>query len=484
MATLGDTAARGAGVVLGTQLARVGLQFASMVVLARLLTPEDFGLVAMVTAVIGIAEMIKDFGLSTAAVQAQDLTDGERTNLFWANLGLGTAAGLAAAAAGPLIVAGYHEPRLGPIVWALSGVFVISGANTQYRSDLMRRMRYRQLATSDIVSQLVAILVAAALAVGGAGLWALVAQQITLAVVALVMNVISVRWLPSWPHRDVPLRRFFRFGGGVLGTHLLAYLMRSVAAMAIGARLGATSLGYYNRAYQLLMTPLQQIDAPMTAVVLPTLSRVADDEEAFPRYVARVQLLACYGTGVLLAVAAGLATPLTLVMFGERWLPVAPVFAVLAMGGVFRTLGTVSYWIFLAKGLTGPQLRQDMLARPVMIVIMLAGLPWGLIGVAYGHLVAFFLYWVVAYLNVGRRTGVAVRPLFVTASRAVLLVSAPAGVAAAAVTGRLELPALIELVLGGLAGLAVIAAVAALVRPVRRDLVGVLAVGRRALRRG
>src|ERR1700750_2003460 len=129
--SLGDAAARGTGITLAVQAGRTILQFGSIVALARLLTPADFGLVAMVTAVIGVADLVRDFGLSLAAVQAPKLSHGERTNLFWANVGLGLACTLVAMAMTPFIVAGYHEPRLAPIVLALAPVFLLSGITTQ-----------------------------------------------------------------------------------------------------------------------------------------------------------------------------------------------------------------------------------------------------------------------------------------------------------------------------------------------------------------
>lgn len=429
-AGLGDRAVRGTGVTLLTQAGRALLQFGSVVVLARLLTPEDFGLVAMVTAVIGIADLIRDFGLSSAAIQSAEVTDDERTNLFWANLALGTACALAAVAALPLIVAGYGEPRLGPIVLALSGVFVLSGANTQFRSDLTRRMRFGRLAASDLLAQLTGIAVAVTAALLGLGLWAIVLQQVTVAAVALVVNVVNARWWPGPPRRGVSLRRFFRFGSSLLATQSITYLTKNVDNIALGATWGATSLGLYSRAYQLLMTPLSQINAPMTGVALPVLSRVQHDEWTYARYLAKAQLVACYLTATVFAVAAGLADPLVLLLFGPEWAPVAPIFAVLAVGGVFRSLAQIAYWIYLSKGETGAQLRLILVTRPVMIGLILAGLPWGPLGVAWGHSVAYFLFWIASLLHVGRRVGVAVGPLLRTARRSVLVVSAPAGLLA------------------------------------------------------
>jgi PST family polysaccharide transporter len=481
---MGDRAARGTGVVLTTQLARTILQFGSVVILARLLTPEDFGLVAMVTAVIGIADLIRDFGLSSAAIQSAVLTDDERSNLFWANLGLGAGCALVIAAVQPLIVAAYGEPRLAPIVLAMAGIFVVTGANTQFQSDLRRKMRFGALATSDVVAQLAGIAVAVSVAAAGKGLWAIVFQQITVAVVALVINVANVRWNPGLPKRGVSLRRFFRFGGGLFATQGLTYLTKNVDNMAIGAVWGAGPLGLYSRAYQLLMMPLNQINAPMTGVALPVLSRVQDDEEVYARYVARAQLVACYLTATIFAVAAGLAVPIVAVLFGPKWDEVAPIFAILAIGGVFRSVQQIAYWIYLSRGLTGVQLKMVAWTRPIMIGIILAGLPWGPVGVAVGHSVAYFLFWVVSLWHVGRHGRVDSRMLFANARRAILLVSAPCGVVAFLAT-LLPVPAFAQLLIGCGAALLFLSLVAAAVPAVRADAAVVVDFGRRAVgRRG
>jgi PST family polysaccharide transporter len=481
-ASLGDRAARGTGITLATQLLRALLQFGSVVVLARLLTPEDFGLVAMVTAVIGIADLVRDFGLSSAAIQTTHLSAAEKTNLFWANLGMGTACALVIAAVQPLIVHAYGEPRIAPVIYALAGVFVLSGACTQFRADLARSMRFGRISAADVVSQVCGIAVAAGLASQGAGPWALVGQQLTVPAVMLVMLVIGTQWRPGWPQRGVSLRRFYRFGGALFGTQSVAYAVKNADNVAIGAIWGAGPLGLYSRAYQLLMMPLNQINAPMTNVALPVLARVQDDQPRFQNYLSRAQLVACYFTAGVFAVAAGLAQPLVLVLFGQQWTGVAPIFAVLAIGGIFRAVAQIAYWIFLARGRPGAQLKQDLVLRPLMIVMILAGLPWGPLGVAVGHSIAFFLYWIATLLYVGRVTGVDVRPLFRNSIRSIVLVCAPAGVAAR-VAAQLPAPPLVQLAAGLVAAAGWLALVVAVVPAVRRDLAEVYRFARRAIGR-
>ena len=479
---LGDAAARGASVTLATQAARVILQLASVVLLARLLSPRDFGLVAMVTAVIGIADLVRDFGLSSAAVQSKTLSDDERTNLFWVNLCLGLSCTVVVLIAQPLIVAGYGEPRIAPIILSLACVFTISGANTQFRSDLTRRMRFFAISMSDIAAQSAGIVVAVTLALLGHGLWALVFQQLTVAICALTINIVNVRWLPGLPKRHVSLRRFFRFGSGLFATQVITYLTKNVDNIAIGAMYGPISLGFYGRAYQLLMMPLNQINAPMTNVALPVLSRIQHDDEAYQRYLERAQLVGCYLTTTLFAVAAGLSVPVVAVLFGPKWSAVAPIFAILAIGGVFRSVAQIAYWIYLSRGKTGAQLKLILWTRPIMIGIILGGLPWGPVGVAVGHGIAYFLYWLVSLIAVGRAASVDSARLLRNARRSILYVSAPTGVAAYLAT-FIPVPSIVQILLGVIFAVGYLAVVAALVPIVRSDAAMVIGFARRGISR-
>ena len=426
-ASLGQAAARGAGITLGTQAVRFVLQFGSLSVLARLLSPTDFGLVAMVTAIVGVAEIIRDFGLSSAAIQAKSLNDAERSNLFWVNVGVGAACSVVAIAAIPLIIAFYGTPKVGPIVLSLAWLFIVSGINTQFRAELSRSLRFKALAVTDIVAQSAAIGVAIVAAAMGAGYWAIVAQQATLTVLTCLSNVAFCSWRPGLPRRSVSIARFFRFGGGVLGTQVIGYATNNLDNVAIGAVNGAGPLGLYSRAYQLLMVPLNQINAPMTRVVLPVLARVQDEAKRYERYVLRAQMVGCYVLATLFAIAAGASVPIVAILFGKQWSGVAPIFAALAIGGVFRGIAQVSYWVYLSRGETGAQLKMYLVTRPPMIAMILAGLPWGPLGVAIGHSIAFFLYWIVSLWHSCRSVEISSKPLFKQATRSVLLISGPAG---------------------------------------------------------
>ena len=310
-------------------------------------------------------------------------------------------------------------------------------------------------------------------------MWAIVGQQIMSALAALVINAVAGRWLPGLPKRRVSVRRFLRFGGNLFATQALTYFTKNVDNIALGISVGPTQLGYYSRAYQLLMAPLNQINAPMTGVALPVLSRIQDDDRRFEHYLNRAQLIAVYLTATVFTVSGGLADPLVLVLFGERWEPVAPIFAILAIGGIFRSIQQIAFWTYLARGRTGAQLRMILVTRPVMIVMILAGLPWGPIGVAVGHSAAYAMFWVVSTWHAGRSTGVDGWALMRNAVRPVLVVSLPAGVLAY-LTTLLQVAAPAQLALGVLASLVWLGLMVAVSATVRGDVRLLLSFVRRA----
>ncbi|MCW2812118.1 MAG: Polysaccharide transporter, family, partial [Friedmanniella sp.] len=266
----------------------------------------------------------------------------------------------------------------------------------------------------------------------------------------LMMCVLSVglsRWRPGRPRRRTSIRRFLRVGSHVFGTQVIGYATNNADNVALGAVWGAGPLGIYSRAYQLLMTPINQINDPITRVVLPVLSRVHEDRPTYQRYVEKAQLVGSYVLAPTFSVAAGLSTALVALLFGPAWSAVGPVFVVLAIGGVFRGVGLVTYWIFLSSDHSAAQLRMYLVARPVMIAVILLGLPWGPVGVAAGHTVAFALYWVVSLRRASRLAGLDAGRLFGQTVRALALVSLPCG-GLALLGGRLVDGPLLEVGLG------------------------------------
>ncbi|MCW4385452.1 lipopolysaccharide biosynthesis protein [Salinibacterium sp. SYSU T00001] len=481
--SLGTRAARGAGVTLGGQLLRILIQIASVAVLARLLAPSDYGLVAMVAAIIGVGTILRDFGLSSAAIQSRDLTARQRDILWWINTGIGLALAVAVYLAAPLVALLYGESELEPIARALAVTFLLNGMATQYRADLVRRMRFLPLAVVEVVVPATALLAAVVAAALGWGYWALVTQQLVQATVFLVLLAVVARWLPRLPRRGTPMRGLLRFGWNLVATQLVNYAGNNLDSVIIGVRFGAVDLGIYNRGYQLLMVPLIQLRTPSTTVALPVLSRLQDDEARFGAFLLRGQLALSWTLIAGLSIVVGAAEPLTLLFLGEPWLAAAPILALLAIAGILQTLAYVGYWVYLSRGLTGELFRYTMVSTGIRIACIVVGSQWGIVGVAAGFALAPALAWPLSLWWLSRCTNIPTRALFGGASRGLALATVSAAAAWGAVLAAAPLGLALQLLAALLAGAAV-HGLAALVFPrIRRDLLDVVAVVRMLPRR-
>lgn len=399
---MSSSAARGAAVTMVGQVGRIGIQLISLIILSRLLVPADFGLLAMVVAVIGIGEVLRDFGLSAAAIQAPELTRQQRDNLFWVNTALGVVFGALIIAISPLLTLLYSDDRVQLIAVALSVTFLINGLSAQYRADLIRNLRFTALVALELTSAVVGVITGIVGAIAGLGYWALVAQQIMIPTVGLILGVILCAWIPRLPRRRVGMRRFFAFGSHLVGSQLLSYVTQNVDSVVVGANFGSASLGLYSRAFELLMAPLRQIQAPSTRVAMPILSKLQFEPARFNSYLLRGQVVLLGLISSIFALAAAQAEPLVTWLLGPQWPGVVPIFQIFCLAGLAQAAHYATYWAFVAKGLTASMLRYSLVARPLGAVIIIAGVPFGVLGVAAAYSLSTVTTWLIGLRWVGR----------------------------------------------------------------------------------
>lgn len=425
--SLAGSAARGSAITLAAQAVRAVVQFGTVIVLTRLLSPDDFGLLAMVVAITGFAEILRDFGLSSAVLSAPKLTTGQRTNLFWLNSGIGLVIGGLLVAFSPVLGILYSDPRVVPVATALSMTLLLNGMSTQFIAGLARDLRYGSLAMVEVGALVVSSSTAIALAAWGFGLNALIAQQISLALITLIAAWAVAKWTPGLPQRAESIRSFISFGANLFGTRMLAYAAQNADSVALGFLWNAKVVGFYSRAYQLVSVPLNQLNAPLTRVALPVLSRVADDPPRLAHYLSRAQLASCYMTAPLLLLLAGLSEPVVVILFGDRWIDVAPILTILCIGAAFRSVAQVAFWMYLATGHSGAQLCMYLITQPLVIIAVAIGATQGAVGAAVGYSTGYFIFWIIAQLHACRTIGLSPRGFFGTSLRALLLVALPCG---------------------------------------------------------
>lgn len=465
---LGSSAARGGIVTIVGQTLRVVIQAAALVVLARLLSPTDFGIVAMVLVIVGVGELVRDFGLSNATIQAPTLSKEERDNLFWLSLLFGMALASVVLAVAPLVADLYGQPQLHPVTQWLAITFVLNGISAQFRAGLTRDLRFSVTAAVDVIAPLAGLATAILMAIAGWGYWALVGQELVKALVLSVGLVMAARWWPGLPRRRTSIKKFVRYGGYLMGTQILGYASRNVDTLVIGTRFGPAMTGLYSRAYQLMALPVTQLNHPTSKVALPVLSRLNDDPERYRKFLLRGQTLLLHAVVPLFVLTGVLAEPVIRVVLGAQWDEAVPIFRVLAIGGLFEGAALATMWVFLSKGKTKAQLAFALTTRPLMIIAVLVGSNWGVIGVAAGYALSTALCWPIGLIWIARVTDAPSRDLFWNGARAVV-VHACAGAVVWFVLGRSGLPDPLVLVLGVLVMVAVFALICCAWPRLRRD---------------
>lgn len=389
-ASLADSAARGVLWTGAGQLLRQLIQIGSSVILVRLLSPGDFGLLGMAMFFVGIGQLLADFGVGSAIVQSRAVDRVVLSSCFWLNVIV--AALLAALVLGfsPLIGSFYERRDLVPIVAALSFNLLLAGLQVVPTALLYRDLRFADLARAQVIGSLAGALTAMALAWAGFGVWALVAQPLAGSTVNLLVCAFAQRWYPRLEFSWTQAAPLARFSAALLGTNIVGYMNRNVDSLLVGRVLGAGPLGYYSMAIQLMLYPLQQVSSVIVRVLFPTLVQIRDDlprlRSAYLKAVASIALITFPIMGGLFA----LADDFVLVMFGQQWVEMAPLLKVLAWVGMMQSVGTTVGTIYLAMGNPGVAFRVTLIGAPVFIIGLAAGLPWGIFGVAVGYAAASF----------------------------------------------------------------------------------------------
>lgn len=369
-------------------LASQGLAIAFAVLLARLLAPSDFGLVAMVTIVTGFAALLAQLGLGAALVQAESLDEDTLVSSFWMNLASGIGLAAVAAASAPLLAAFYDEPRLIPLTRVLALEFPLVALAAVPVALARRELRFRRIAFVEGAATLAGGCAATALALCGFGVWSLVVRSLVSSGLRTLAFAAVARFVPRLRFRWSSVRHLVPFGSAVFGSQSLRYWTRNLDSLLIGRFVGVEALGLYNAAYRLLLLPLNHGAETVRRVLFPSLAKIRGERERtrsiFLRTTGAVALLAFPVQLGLLAVL-DLAVPLAL---GERWAPMVPVARVFCALGVVQSLGGLLGAVYLSQGRADLQFRWGLVFRVTSILGICVGLHWGPLGVAVGYSLA------------------------------------------------------------------------------------------------
>ena len=381
-AAIGSRTARGGVVTIVSHGLKFALSILATAVLARLLTPQDYGLIGMVVVFTGFVAMFKDLGLALATVQRAEISYDQISTLFWVNVTISVAITLLMILLAPLIGWFYGEPRLTMITIVTSLGFFFGGLAVQHEALLKRQMRFYALSVIAFLSMMIGYVVGIILAWRGASYWSLVFSQLAL----LASNVIGVwitcRWRPGAPKRNTGVRSMLSFGGNVTGYALINYVSKNCDNLVVGRAFGPQLLGLYTKAAQLLALPTDQINEPLSSVAIPALSRLADSPERYRQAYLRImeKIIMVTMPAVILMLAT--ADWLVLIILGPQWGDSARIFVFMGVAGLFQPVASTGGWLLVSQGRVRDMLRWALINAPISILSIVAGLPWGVVGVA------------------------------------------------------------------------------------------------------
>jgi PST family polysaccharide transporter len=370
------------------QLAKIGLQLVSMTVLARLLEPKYYGIMALANMVIALASLFRDLGTSAAIIQSEQLTERLKTSVFWMSTCAGMALCLLLCLAAPALSMYYREPELLWVVVLVSLTFPLSGATSIHQALLERASSFRSLTFIEVVAQTIGLVLAISAALAGWGVYSLVVQPLAISAVSAALLVRQSRWRPNGPAQWIELKALLHFSGNLTGFNLINFFSRNADVAIIGRMLGSGPLGLYSMAYRLMLFPLQSVTYVSNRALFPELSRHQRDPVRLQalyldtvRYVAMITFPIMGGLWVA-------RTEFVTFVFGERWLGLDDVIAWLAPVGMIQSVVSTTGTVFMAKARTDVLLRLGILSAVLQVGAFIVGAMHGVVAVAACYLLA------------------------------------------------------------------------------------------------
>ncbi|TDX42938.1 O-antigen/teichoic acid export membrane protein [Halanaerobium congolense] len=377
-----------------------GLNFIITAILARLLSPNAFGVMGMIQTTIALINMMNQFGLSPAIIQGENLNQRRLSSLFWFNMFVGiTMTGIVFFSA-DLVALFFNQNSLAPLLRLISIVFTVVSFSFIQQSLLRKEMKFKELFNINIISTISYGIITIILAVNGFGVKSLVLGYISKNIVNTILIILFNRWVPSFRFDFKEIKDLLNFGVYVFGSSILNYFNRNLDYLLIGRFLGSEALGYYTLAYKMMLIPVQKIGGVISNTFLPAFSQIKHNQKSIKKYYLKVLQLISLLTFPMMGGLFIVAPEFILSIYGENWIPVIILIQILSITGALQSLGTTLGTILLSQGRSDISFKWNLFAVSNLAVAMLIGMNWGIIGVAAGVAIfSFYAFWISFYIT-------------------------------------------------------------------------------------
>lgn len=364
------------------------VQFGIGIVLARLLTPQDYGLLAMAAVFIGFLAIFKYMGFHTAIIQRREVSDDLLSSVHYFVIAVSGVLFVATVAVSPLLAWCYREPRVLSVTAVLGFNFLLSAPGLMPFAILNRQMKFDRIAVVDMTCLVIGGATSVAMALAGTGVWALVTGSIA----GTAASTIMYRFLSQWRPRQIflwsEIRSVIGFGANITGFNIFNYFARNADNLIIGMFLGAGPLGFYSQAYGIMLKPRDTVTNVLMQVLFPVFSRMQDDDTRLRLAYLRSCGAIAFVTFPMMLGLLSVAHPFVVVVLSDKWLPAVPLICIFAPLGMVQSVWSTAGQLFLAKGRADWQLRWGVFAGTVIMASFLIGVQWGALGVAISYAIA------------------------------------------------------------------------------------------------
>ena len=366
----------------GTRIVAEGTRFALIVVLAHLLTPSDYGIAGMALVATSFVGLFTDPALGAALIQRPTIDEKDRSTVFWMAVGIGTALTILGVAFSGAVASFFGEPQVRSLFAVTSLCFLVTSLAVAHRALLTRQLAYRSLEIREMISILSGAAVAVVVALGGFGPWAIVSNFVTYAAVSTVLAWLLLDWRPRAGFSLERARRLSGFSTRVFGATILSWGNQNLDNTLVGRFLGASALGAYSLAYNAVQMPRRIVAMTVHQAVGPAFSRIQEDRERLERAFLRTRRLSVALVAPALLGLIIVAPDLVPLVFGDQWHAAILPLQLLSLGGIAVSLNTLNWSLLQAAGEARALLRLTTLESAVTWAAFVAGLPWGIVGVA------------------------------------------------------------------------------------------------------
>ena len=375
------------------------------IVLARLLSPYEFGIIAMVTVFVSFMELFKDFGFGSVLISQKNVDDLDYSTVFWVNLMTGIILAFLLYSSRTLVSSFYNEPILEKLISVISLIFVFQAFNFVQEIKLKKKLEYRKLSIVGILSVLFSGSIGIIFALKGFGVWSLIFKSLTFTVIYLILIWSISNWRPSFKFSITRFKFYLKSGLALIGTKMINYFSKNIDSALIGKFVGASPLGIYNRAFSLMSYPVHQITGVLSSVLFPSLSIIQNDIKR----VKEIFLKAIQITSFIIFLILGLlfinAREFVLIVLGDQWNELIPLLKIMVFPAALQSICLLTENIFRSQNKYQLEFKINMLNSLIIILGIICGLQWGIIGVAKAILLTTVLTTFITFFNVAKVLG-------------------------------------------------------------------------------